>query len=243
VLQAGKFFGIGVGPGDPELLTIKARRVLEEVNVLCVPKSGRERESLALSIVSGAVNKEWKIIELLLPMTRNQRELEKHQAEAAGKINGELVSGQDVAFITLGDPTIYSTFTYLLKFVREINPEVEVQIIPGISAINAISGWMQMPLAEGDEKLAVVPALQSEEELARVLENFDNVMILKAGKQLEKVIKVLDAAGLSNKAAFACRYGFEDGFFTTDIDSLRGTRQDYLSAMLVKRDDWGGENK
>lgn len=100
-----------------------------------------------------------------------------------------------------------------------------------------------MPLAEGDEKLAVVPALQSEEELARVIENFDNVMILKAGKQLEKVIKILDAAGLSNKAAFACRYGFEDGFFTTDIDSLRGTRQDYLSTMLVKRYGWDGENK
>lgn len=242
-MTAGKFYGIGVGPGDPELLTIKARRILSEVNILCVPKSAHEKDSLALSIVSRAIKRKWKVMELLLPMTRDQNELENHQMEASRKIYRELTSGQDVAFITLGDPTLYSTFTYLLKYLREINPGVEVEIIPGISAINAISGWMQVPLAEGDEKLAVVSALQPEEELIKVLNDFENVMILKAGKQLDKIIKVLDETGLGQKAAFACRYGFEDGFFTSNIDGLRGTRQDYLSAMLVKRKAWDGESK
>jgi len=242
-LSSGRFWGIGVGPGDPELLTLKARRVLEQIDVLCIPKSRRERESLALSIASGVVKREWEVIELLLPMTRDPEELKRHQVNAAEKINEVLSTGKDVAFITLGDPTLYSTFTYLLKFLRKINPAIDVEIIPGISAINAVSGWMRMPLAEGEEKLAVVPALQSEEELAKVLTEFDNVIILKAGKQLQKVIKVLDAKGLSDKAAFACRYGFDDGFYTTDIDSLRGTKQDYLSAMLVKRNGWEGVNK
>jgi len=242
-LSLGVFWGIGVGPGDPELLTIKARRVLEQVDVLCIPKSRQERESLALSIVSGALKKEWKVIELLLPMTRDQEELERHQVNAAQKINSELASGKDVAFITLGDPTLYSTFTYLMKFVREIDPDVKVEIIPGVSAINGVSAWMQIPLAEGDEKLAVVPGIQPKEELDKVLKNFENVVILKAGKQLEKVISVLDENNLSDKAAFACRYGFEDGFYTTDIDALRGTKQDYLSAMLVKRNGWDGEHK
>ncbi|MCF8010830.1 MAG: precorrin-2 C(20)-methyltransferase [Clostridiales bacterium] len=242
-MSVGKFYGVGVGPGDPELLTMKARRVLGEISILCVPKSGNEKNSLAFSIASGAVGKEWTVIELLLPMTRDQQKLKEHQLEAARKIDSELQRGQDVAFITLGDPTMYSTFTYLLKFLREINPKVNVEIIPGISSINAVSCWMQVPLAESEEKFAVVPALQPEEDLKRVLEEFDNVMILKAGKQLEKVLKVLDEKGLAGNAAFACKYGLEDGFFTTNMESLRGTRQDYLSAMLVKRNDQGGENK
>lgn len=231
----GKFYGIGVGPGDPELLTLKAHRVLNEVDVLCVPESSRERESLALKIASGSIKKDWEIIRLLLPMTRDRQQLEKHWADAAQTINNVLVKGRDVAFITLGDPTLYSTFTYLFEFLKKINPGVAVEIIPGVSAINAISSWMQVPLAEGDEKLAIVPALHAEEELVKVLGEFDNVMIFKAGKQLEKVINALDQTMLTGKAAFACRYGFEDGFFTTDINSLRGTKQDYLSAMLVKR--------
>ncbi|MBZ4688189.1 MAG: Cobalt-precorrin-2 C20-methyltransferase [Clostridiales bacterium] len=239
--MAGKFYGIGVGPGDPELLTLKACRVLKDVDVLAIPKSRRERRSIALEIVAQAVEKEWQIKELLLPMTQELAELKKHWKMASQEILELLNDGKDVAFVTLGDPTIYSTFTYLMKGVKELAPDVKVEIVPGISAINAMSAWVQKPLSEGDENLAVIPAIRSGDEIKLLLERFDNLVLMKAGKQFKKVYEVLKETGLDKKATFISRCGFSDGFYTENLEELEDKNLDYLSSILIKKNSGGEE--
>lgn len=240
----GKFYGIGVGPGDPELLTLKAKRVLQEVDVLLVPKSRMEKRSLALSIVAEVlemVDKGHETIELLLPMTKDRDQLERHWRRAAGQVVEVLDQGKDAAFITLGDPTIYSTFTYLMKYVQRQKPQVQVEIIPGISSINSISAWIKQPLAEGEESLVIVPAINDQKELEKIIEEFDNIVLLKAGRQANKVLEILADKNLVDKGIYASRCGFEDGFYTCDLRMISDKKFDYLSTMIIKKGLGDGE--
>lgn len=235
----GKFYGIGVGPGDPELLTLKAKRILEQVELLFVPKSRLEKRSVAYSIVSQVVDKPWQCIELLLPMTADPETLSQHWQEAAGVVIEQLSSGRDGAFITLGDPTLFSTFTYLLKYIKQAAPAVEVEIVPGISAVNSISAVLQEPLAEGEENLVIIPALQDQETLARLAGQFDNIVLMKAGRQIDKICSVLEQNGSNRQARLVSRCGFEEVFMSDDIFALKGQDLDYLSTVIIKKKTGG----
>ncbi len=236
-MKLGTLYGIGVGPGDPELLTIKAKRILEEVNVLFIPRSRLENRSLALSIVSGLVKKEWDCVDLLLPMTRDGEALLLHWQEAAQEMLRVLQNGEDAAFITLGDPGMYSTFSYLLRNLRKLEPSLKVEIIPGVSSIHAISAWIQEPLAEGEESLIIVPALKETEQLQTLLKNYDNVVLLKAGRQLARINEILQSEGdeADRQVFLASRCGFVDGFYTEDLKAYEHRPMDYLSTLIIKR--------
>jgi precorrin-2/cobalt-factor-2 C20-methyltransferase len=234
-LKIGKLYGIGVGPGDPELLTFKAKRILEKVEVLLVPKSKMEKRSLALSIISGVVDKDWQILELLLPMIKDKEELQKHWQQAAKQVFDVLQQGKDAAFITLGDPTIYSTFTYLMKYVQNLEPEVQVEIVPGISAVNSISAWIKQPLAEGEESLVIIPAINEKDEIEKAIDQFDNIVLLKAGSQTNKVLEILEDKDLLDKGFYVSRCGFKDGFYTSNLKEIFNKKFDYLSTMIIKK--------
>ncbi|MCX5780738.1 MAG: precorrin-2 C(20)-methyltransferase [Firmicutes bacterium] len=240
-MEIGKLYGIGVGPGDPELLTLKARRILAELDVLLIPKSKQEKRSLALSIVAASIDKQWEYVEMVMPMTTDRDELKKHWQAAAAQAAEVLTRGQDAGFITLGDPTLFSTFTYLMKYVRELLPDIQVEIIPGISAVNSISAWIQQPLAEGEESLVIVPALGEKENLKRLVDQFDNVVLLKAGNQTAKIMEVLKESNTVSRVYFASRCGFKDGFYTDDLSSLGDRKFDYLTSMLIKKNRGGDE--
>lgn len=235
----GKFWGIGVGPGDPELLTLKAKRILEEIDLLFIPRSRSEKRSLAFSIVSGVIEKDWQIIDLILPMTRDKEELREHWQSAAAKVIEVLQKGQDAAFITLGDPTLFSTFTYLFKELQTLVPEIEVEIIPGISSVTSISAWIQEALVEGEESLLIIPAEEKHQYLESYLDNFENIMIMKAGRYIEHIHNVLEAQPSRRKVFLASRCGFADGYFTSDLESVRGQDIDYLSSVLIKKTSRG----
>ncbi len=237
--MAGILYGIGVGPGDPELLTLKAKRILEQVDILLVPKSRIEKRSLALSIVSGAIDRTWEQVDLHMPMSTDKQLLEKHWQQAAEQIVDILVSGKDAAFITLGDPSLYSTFTYVLKYVRQMEPDTRVEIVPGISSVHSIAAWVQVPLAEAEESLAIVPALKDQQSLQAIFENYENIVLMKAGNQIDKVIEIMEQeakAGRPKKVVYASRCGFEDGFYTDDLEQLKDKKLDYLSTMIIKKD-------
>ncbi len=234
-MPKGKFWGIGVGPGDPELLTIKAKRVLEEIDILFIPRSHSEKRSLAFSIVRQLIDKEWDTVDLLLPMTRDQEELTRHWREAAQQVVAKLGEGKDAAFITLGDPTLYSTFTYLLKEVRELDPDVEVEIIPGISSVNAISAWIQQPLVENQESLLILPAEEKLDQLGSHLENCENIMVMKAGRYIGQINGLLESQPAPRQAFLVSRCGFADGTYTEDLKSQEGLEADYLSSIFIKK--------
>ena len=234
----GKIYGIGVGPGDPELLTLKAYHVLQEVDVLCIPKSKTEKDSLALSIVRTIVNRDFKVLELLFPMTHDRDVLEQHWDLAAAQMAEQAREGKKAAFITIGDPMFYSTYAYVLERLKRSYTDIELETIPGITAFAACSSIINEPLTEAHEKLAVIPAAYGIEAIEEALANYDNVVLMKVNRLFDKVAGLLKDMNLVGKAVYISRAGYEDQFYTTDIESLVGKEKDYMSIMIIRKAGW-----
>lgn len=249
----GKLYVIGVGPGDPELLTLKAVQILREVKCICVPKGREEGSSLALSIVKKAVNIDGKeIIETHFPMKKTKQQglgvrgqgLEKNHSsdckldakwnEATENILSRLNKGTDVAFITLGDPTIYSTFFYLYDRLLEANPELKIDIIPGVSSINASAAKAKISLGLADEKIAILPANYIE-NLKETLEKFDTVALMKVNKVFGSIRHTLAEMNLLNNAIYVSKAGMEDEKVFKNINSVKEEDLSYFSMIIVKK--------
>jgi precorrin-2/cobalt-factor-2 C20-methyltransferase len=189
-MNRGKLIGIGVGPGDTELLTIKAYNILKDVKVICAPKSAVSKPSLALSIVQPVLEEredDYEILEPLFPMIEDKEVLDGHWDRAAAIIIEKLVEGSDVAFITLGDPTVYSTFSYVQS--RIAAQEFEVETIPGITSFTGCAATAGISLAEKDEIIVIVPKV--DERLEQILKYGDTVVVMKTSRHtglLEEVI-------------------------------------------------------
>jgi precorrin-2/cobalt-factor-2 C20-methyltransferase len=237
----GKFYGIGVGPGDPELLTLKARRILEEIEVLFVPKSKTETRSLALTIVANIIDKNWECHELLLPMTRDEELLQQSWQIAARQVIEVIKSGRDAAFITLGDPGLYSSFTYIFRHLKQLAPLAEVEIVPGVSSINSLAAWIQEPLAVGNESLLIVPAGLEKDKISALMEQTDNILLLKAGSEIEKIKAILSEQPNTQRAFLVSRNGFADSFYADDLNGLEARKFDYLSTVLIKKNREGSK--
>ncbi len=232
----GILYGIGVGPGDPELLTLKAVRILNETKIIAIPKSKGDAESVVLSIVEKVVDlKDKEILELVLPMTKDKAILAKARRDAAALLCGRLRQGQDVACITIGDPLFYSTFSYLIPLVAELLPEVEVKIVQGVSSLNAAAGAALLPLAEADERVAIIPAAYEDERLRDVLWKFDTIVLMKVNKVMDRTLNILDELALKDKAVFVERAGWPEERVVRDLNSLKGKIADYFSLVIVKK--------
>ncbi len=191
--KKGKLIGIGVGPGDTDLLTVKAVKALETVPVICSPKSAKEKESIALSIVNPILEKrkDYKrlmIVQPLFPMIEDQEELEKYWNNASELIANYLDSGRDVAFITLGDSSIFSTFSYVQKRLKD---RYVVETIPGITSFTACASAIDMPLVEKNQVLSIVPKI--DDRLDEIMEYSDCVVLMKASRNTEKLEKIVES--------------------------------------------------
>ena len=190
--EKGKLIGIGVGPGDTELLTLKAANVLKTVPVIFSPKSSKEKESIALSIVRPILEerKDYKrlmIVAPIFPMIEDKEELEKVWTSASEMIAQYLDSGRDVAFITLGDSSIFSTYSYVQK---RLAGRYEIETIPGITSFTACAAAKNEALVEQNDILTIVPKI--DDRLSEVLEYSDSVVLMKASRNttdLEKTIE------------------------------------------------------
>ena len=237
--MTGKLYVVGVGPGDPERMTLKAARVLREVPCIFVPKGREEGSSLALSIVQRTMSVEGKeIVELHFPMVktaphpgplpRGEREacsandLDRKWNEAAAAIVSPLDRGKDAAFITIGDPGIYSTFFYIYDRLLELRPSLAIEIVPGISSINAAAARAGLYLGLGNERIAILPANYLD-SLQETLERFDTVK------------DVLAKMGLTSKAAYVARAGMADEKVFKDIRQVRAEDLNYFSLIVVRK--------
>src|SRR3989338_4834424 len=156
-LIKGKLYGVGIGPGDPKLLTLKAKDALEKADTIFAPKGSDEGISVARKIIEQVIEGKKTYVELTFPMTKDKNLLRKYWKKAAQRIAGEIKKGKQAAFVTLGDPFIYSTYIYLLKMLKQDFPNIDVETIPGISAFNAAASRASFSLLEGKEKMAVLP--------------------------------------------------------------------------------------
>ncbi|MDT8901748.1 precorrin-2 C(20)-methyltransferase [Anaeroselena agilis] len=237
--MTGKFYGIGVGPGDPDLLTLRAAALLKTADVVCIPRSAADNESVALKVAGAHIGPAAEMIEVSTPMTRDKDQLEAEWRRGAEKIAASLAAGKNVAFITIGDAMLFSTYTYLLKHVRDLIPEVEVESVPGVTSFAAAAAHLDLPLSEGTEKLAILPAVDDPEALRPLLAAFDNAVLMKVAGKYEQIVAVLGDLGLKDKAVFVSRLGYPDQFVTRDLDSLVGKKRDYLSLILIKKGGLG----
>jgi len=249
--MTGKLYVIGIGPGDPELLTLKAVRILTEVPCICVPKGREEGSSLALSIVQKALSIEGKeIIEAHFPMKKTKSgqrsavsgqkekndlcELDTKWQETIETVYSRLNKGIDMAFITIGDPTIYSTFFYLYDKLLELNPELNIEIVPGVSSINTAAAKAGMCLALADEKIAILPATYTE-GIKETLEKFDTIVLMKVHRVFGNVVNILIEAGLADNAVYISRAGMDDERIFKNIKDVKESDLNYFSLMIIKK--------
>jgi precorrin-2/cobalt-factor-2 C20-methyltransferase len=231
-----RIYAVGVGPGDPELLTRKAERILRQASVVCAPAATAGDSSHALSIVESLLDRSWQeIIIRVFPMRKDQDGLDAFWAEAAETVVSHVLEGRDVAFITIGDPFLYSTFLYLYRILQQRYPDIPVEVVPGVSSVTAAAVAAGIPLAAASERVAILPATFEEDNLRRTLLDFDTVILMKVNRVFDRIYALLKELGLDRKGAFVSRAGTADETVTFDLASLVGKKLDYLSLLIVKK--------
>lgn len=239
--QTGRLYLVGIGPGDPELITCKAVRILTQTSVWAAPKA-RENSSSALQIAAAMVSPEGKtVLELCFSMKKIRLGCEPDQEAAqswrlaAETVLAQLEQGRDVAFPTLGDPGLYSTGFYLLHSLRELRPDLPVTVVPGITAMSACSAQIVSPLGLGDDVLTVIPAAFDDGRLRDILMQSDAVVLMKIFRQLPRLLPLLDELGLTDKAVIVERGSMDEQRIHYDIRAAAGRELHYFSTMLVRK--------
>ena len=233
---AGRLYAIGVGPGDPELLTVKATRVLSRVSVIFAPQKDNKSQSYARRIIAGLVREpEQKVIGLVFPMLSNSKQLEGYWQKAAESIWQYLTKGEDCAFVNVGDPLLYGTFIHILEVLQKNHSEVEIEVIPGVSSINAAAAKAVVPLAVNDERIAVISGHCEDRIVIETLENFDTVVFLKVHTVFDRLLSILERMKMVEKCVYVSRCTTEDEEIIRDIGKLKGKKLDYLSLLIVRR--------
>jgi precorrin-2/cobalt-factor-2 C20-methyltransferase len=226
VHMSGILYGVGVGPGDPELLTLKAVRIIRESDIIIVPGDKKEN-SVAYKIVSKVINlSEKNVISVSMPMTKDEAILEQAHIEAADKIMKYLKENKQVAFLTLGDPCVYSTYIYVHK--RIMNAGGRAGMISGITSFCAASSLVNDSLVEKAEPLHIIPASYDIEDALKLT---GTKVLMKAGKKLGTVKQVLKKHDLPVVMVENCGMENEKVLYGADqIDENAG----YYSLIIVK---------
>lgn len=234
-MKLGKLYGIGVGPGDPELVTVKGARLLGQCGHVFVPKARTAAESQALSIAHRFLASHTQVHELVFPMTSDQEELSQRWLASAGEIITVLKGGEDACFLTLGDPLLYSTYIYLLRAVRAQLPEASVVTVPGITAFSAAAALTEFPVGERKEPVTIIPTADDLENVRQSLVTGGTVILMKIGRRLGEILDLLEEAGMIDRSIFVSHAGMDNQRVETDLRRLReeGSDAGYLSIILV----------
>jgi precorrin-2/cobalt-factor-2 C20-methyltransferase len=234
-MKIGVLYGIGVGPGDPDLMTLKGARVLERCRHVFVPKARSENGSIALAIANRHLRADSRIYELVFPMSADSGELSRHWAEAALSVADVIGMGEDACFLTLGDPLLYSTYIYLVRSLREQLAGLDVVTIPGITAFSAAAALAEFPIGEGRQRVVILPASDDLDAIGEALAGGGTVILMKVGRRLGRVLDFIEQAGFLNRAVYVARAGLEGQQVEVDLRKLRHQEQeaDYLSILLV----------
>lgn len=235
-VKPGTFYGVGLGPGDPELLTLKARRVLGAVPVIFAPMASKEKDSYALKIISEFVREpEQQIIKQIFPMTKDENKLNEFWHRSGEEIWEHLSRGKDCAFITEGDPMIYSTFSYILEYFEKYHPGVPIEVIPGISSVLATAARARVPLTKEGQTLAIYPVGYDDQRLERILDEFDSIALYKTYHAKDRILDILKKKGLGSSTVFAEKVSSPEERIIRDIDQLSSDDINYLSLIIISK--------
>lgn len=229
----GIFYGIGVGPGDPELLTMRAIRVLKEVDVIIAPKTEKKEDSVALEIARPYLKVDVEVVKQVFPMVVNFEQSPEAWEQNKAEILALLAQGKKVAFLTLGDPMFYSTYIYVFRLLEHEGYPIET--VPGITAFCAIGSKLGYPLVEGNDILSIIPATADAEKIRSVLAVTDNVVLMKVYKNFPEIVDLLTENGLTDRAVMLSRCGLPDEQVIRDLEAEKEKKVNYLSTILARR--------
>jgi precorrin-2/cobalt-factor-2 C20-methyltransferase len=232
----GTLYGVGVGPGDPELITRKAARILAEVDRIFYPAETRGGTSFCQRIIAPLGVPEAKCQAVYLGMSRQRSADLRTYDTAVDAMVAELRQGQSVAWMTQGDPLFYSTFIHLYERMRQRFPEVPIEIVPGVTSTSAAAAMGGIPVACLDEKIAILPAAYGLEGLAALLNDFATVCLLKVNSVFDELLDTLRTLPPAVHAFYLERVGTADARIVTDLESLRGQPLPYFSLVLLRHE-------
>ena len=229
--MTGRVFGVGVGPGDPELMTLKAVRVLASCPVIAYPAT-EDGQSMARAIAAPHISSRMEI-PIRFPIHGGAFPDGAIYAEAAARISAALEQDRDVAVLCEGDPFFYGSFMYLFALLSEAGHKVDV--VPGVSSLTACAAELGYPLAARNDVLSIVPAPLSADELRNRLANVDAAAIIKLGRHFAKVRGVLKDLGLCDNARYIQHATMAEQVASSlqDVDPARAP---YFSMILMHRD-------
>ena len=197
--------GIGVGPGDPDLLTVKAVKAIQNADIIMCPASKEDRPSIALSVVSSLIDKSknQEIVKLIFPMTKDKDILEETWKKNARIMAQKVLLGKNVVYLTVGDPYLYSTWIYMHKDLKENHPSMEISVIPGIVSMFTFASKAGVSIAEGADKVAIIPSCYDLSSVKEIAKNSETMVFLKDGRYFDQVIDVLKESGFPDDSIFA----------------------------------------
>ncbi|MBR3497760.1 MAG: precorrin-2 C(20)-methyltransferase [Selenomonadaceae bacterium] len=229
----GTFYGIGVGPGDPELLTVKAINALKKIDVLIAPKTEKKSDSVALSIARPYLKPSVEIIFQTFPMVRDFAAEKKIFEANTDEILKNLRGGKNVGFATLGDPMFYSTYIYIFELLEPRG--VKIVTVSGVPAFLAIAAQIGRPLAYGNDILTIIPATAELDAIKNFLDKADATVLMKVYKNFPEVVDALAARNLIDEAILVSRCGLDDEKIITDVAAHKDEPLNYLSTILTRR--------
>ncbi|MCF6237072.1 MAG: precorrin-2 C(20)-methyltransferase [Gammaproteobacteria bacterium] len=234
-MNQGTLYGVSLGPGNPGLITRRAWELLQSDKIWSYPIRNAHSDSYALDIAlrAGLVLPEQQM-SLIFPMTHDASILAKYWLRAASTVLEKLQAGQDVLFLVEGDASTYSTFGHLARTVTGLDESIEIEVVAGVPSFNAAAARVQMPLAEVDDTVAIIPAGYGLKVINHMLDEFDTLILLKVKPLLDDIIDLLAKRQLLEHSCFIEKAGSPYERVVNDVASLQGEKVNYLSLMLIK---------
>ena len=232
----GSFYGVGVGPGDPELLTIKAQKTLQKVAVISFTQLDNGKESYALNVVRGVLEAaKPEFLAITIPSDDETPVSPQTWTDAAAEIAGHLSQGKDVAFITEGDPMLYSEFFQVLGSVKSVVPNLEFEVIPGVSSVMAAAASSGVPLVTHGQRLTILPKVYGIDDLREAITNSDTTVLMEVDRDLLQALANLEKLGLTGKATYVRQASTSRENEVEDISKWEAEDLDYFSLLIIRR--------
>jgi len=237
-----ELIAVGCGPGDPDLLTVKAVRAIQNADIIMCPTSKKGKPSIALSAISSILDKtkNQEIVNLVFPMTKDKKTLESTWEKNSKILAEGVLAGKNVVYITIGDPYLYSTWIYLHREISKNYPEIKITVIPGIVSMFTFASKVGISLAEGAEKFSVIPSCYDLSQVKEIAKNSDTMVFLKDGRYFDQVVELLKESGFSDDSIFAIGQDLDTENEIVKKLTLGEVTKDtltskYFSILVVKR--------